>query len=228
MFDNDSEITLVSNFFAKKNNLLFEEASYTLAGIGSNPTTYNNGRIYNIPLLDLNQEIVLVKAFFVDSILSEKIGREEVKFNKEDFPHLSKEVLQEAAKPLARKYLDILIGNPNLALQPACKSRFGCIDCAKGRCLYKSKFGSGYVPLGSFGKDQSLVTGIKHVALSKILPPLQGLFFQGEALGTSPVERCTHCKVRMAKCCICSSETALLTTQEEDKYNILKEHVILD
>ena len=147
MFDNGSEITLVSNFFAKKNNLPFEEASYTLAGIGSNPTTYNNKRIYNIPLLDSNQEIIFVKAFSVDSILSEKIGQEEVVFNKEDFPHLSKEVLQEPSKPLARKYLDILIGNPNLALQPVCESGFSCQDCAKGRCLYRSKFGSGYVPL---------------------------------------------------------------------------------
>ena len=74
MFDNCSEITLVSKFFAKKNNLLFEEASYTLGGIGSNPTTYNNGKIYTIPLLDSNQEIIFVKAFSVDSILSEKIG----------------------------------------------------------------------------------------------------------------------------------------------------------
>ena len=140
MFDNGSEITLVSSIFAKKNHLPYEEASYRLAGIGSSPTTYNNGRIYNIPLLDSNQEIVLVKAFSVDSILSEKIGREAVKFNKEDFPHLSKEVLQEAAKPLTKKHLDILIGNPDLALQPACESRFGCMDCAKGGCLYKSKF----------------------------------------------------------------------------------------
>ena len=228
MFDNSSEITLMSNFLAKKKNLPFEEATYTLAGIGSNPTTYNNGKIYTIPLLDSNREIIFVKAFSVDCISSEKIGREEVVFNKEDFPHLSKEVLQEAAKPLARKYLDILIGNPNRALQPVCLTGFGCQDCAKGRCLYRSKFGSGYVPLGSFGKDQYLITGIKHVALSKISPSLQGLFFQGEALGSSPVERCTHCKVRMAECCICSSETALLTAQEEDKYNILKEHVTLD
>ena len=84
------------------------------------------------------------------------------------------------------------------------------------------------MPLGSFGKDQSLVSAIKHVALNKVLPPLQGLFFPGEALGVSPVERCTHCKVRMAECCICSSETALLTAQEEDKYNILKDHITLD
>ena len=64
----------MSSVFAKKNNLPYEEASYILAGIGSSPTTYNNGRIYNIPLLDSNQEIILVKAFSVDSILSEKIG----------------------------------------------------------------------------------------------------------------------------------------------------------
>ena len=116
MFDNGSEITLVTNVFAKTNNLPFEEASYTLTGIGSSPTMYNDGRIYNISLLDSSQEIIFVKAFSVDSILSEKIEWEEVTFNKEDFPHLSKEVLQEAAKPLARKYLDILIGNPNLTL----------------------------------------------------------------------------------------------------------------
>ena len=164
----------------------------------------------------------------MDSILSEKIGREAVNFNKEDFPHLPKEVLQEAAKPLAKKYLDILIGNPDLALQPACQSGFSCMDCAKGRCLFKSKFGSGYVPLGSFGKDQSLVSAIKHVALNKVSPTHQGLFFQEEALGVSPVERCTHCKVKLAECRICSSETALLTAQEEEEYIILKEHMTMD
>ena len=45
MFDNGSEITLVSSVFAKKNNLPYEEASYTLAEIESSPTKYNNGRI---------------------------------------------------------------------------------------------------------------------------------------------------------------------------------------
>ena len=94
-------------------------------------------------------------------------------FNKEDFPHLSKEVLQEAAKPLSKKYLDMLIGNPNLALQPVCESGFSCQDCAKGRCLYRSKFRSRYIPLESFGKDHYLITVIKHVALSKVSPHLQ-------------------------------------------------------
>ena len=42
------------------------------------------------------------------------------------------------------------------------------------------------------------------------------------------MERCTHYKVRMAKCRICSRETAILTADEEEEYNILKEHVTLN
>ena len=85
MFDNGSEITLVSSIFAKKNNLPFEQATYNLAGIWSNATTYNNGKIFIVPLVDSNGEVILVKAFSVDTNLTEKIGREEVVFNKEDF-----------------------------------------------------------------------------------------------------------------------------------------------
>ena len=72
MFDNGSEITLVSSIFAKKNNLPFEQATYTLAGIGSNATTYNNRKIYTISLVYPNGEIILVKAFSVDTILTEE------------------------------------------------------------------------------------------------------------------------------------------------------------
>merc|ERR1712089_65792 len=105
---------------------------------------YFLGEMRKIFLVKYN--FFFVKAFSMDSILSEKIGQEEVVFNKEDFPHISKEILQEAAKPLARKYLDILIGYPNLALQTVCETGFGCQDCAKGRCLYRSKFGSVETP----------------------------------------------------------------------------------
>ena len=92
MFDDGSEITLVSSIFAKKNNLPFNEATHTLAGIGSNATIYNNGKIYTVPLVDSNGDVILVKAFSVKTILTEKIGWEEVVFNKGDFPHLSKAV----------------------------------------------------------------------------------------------------------------------------------------
>ena len=109
-----------------------------------------------------------------------------------------------------------------------CETGFGCQDCAQGRCLYRSKFGSGFVPLESFGKDKSLVNSVKHITLNKISPPIQGLFFQGEALGVSPVARCTHCKLKLDECRICSSETAILTAAEEEEYNILKEHVMLN
>ena len=48
---------------------------------------------------------------------------------------------------------------------------------------------------------------------------------QGEALGVSPIDRCTDCKLRISQCRICSSETAILTAAEEEEYNVLKEHV---
>merc|ERR1712240_594179 len=178
MFDNSSKVTLVSSIFAKRSCLLYEEASYILAGIGSSPTSYSNGRIYRIPHLDSNKEITYIKAFSVDPILSDKIGREAVKFSKKDFPRIPKETLHEAGKPLVKKNLDILIGNTDLALQPACEIGYGCRDCAMGRCLFRSKFGCGYVPLGSFREDQGLVSAIKYVALNKVSPALQGLFFQ--------------------------------------------------
>ena len=105
LFSSGSEITLVSSFFTKRNNLPFKEATYTLAGVDSKATTYNsgeNGRIYTVPLMDSNGEIVLVKAFLVENILTDKIGREEVKLNPRDFPHLSQETFQDAGKPFQR------------------------------------------------------------------------------------------------------------------------------
>ncbi len=51
------------------------------------------------------------------------------------------------------------------------------------------------------------------------------MFFQGEALGVSPVERCTQCKHCVSECRLCNGDSALLTVQEEEEYNILKGHV---
>ena len=52
--------------------------------------------------MDFNREFVTIKAFSVENILTERIGRDKVKFNPKDFPHLSQEVLQEARKPPPR------------------------------------------------------------------------------------------------------------------------------
>ena len=59
--------------------------------------------------MDSNGGVVTVKAFSVENILTEQIGRDEVKFNQKDFPRISKDDLQEARKPLPRIYLDLLI-----------------------------------------------------------------------------------------------------------------------
>ena len=77
MFDNGSELTLVSSFFANKNNFSYEEASYTISGVGGAESTFDSGskgRIYNIPLQEINGDTVVIRAFAVDSILSGKIG----------------------------------------------------------------------------------------------------------------------------------------------------------
>ena len=130
MFDNGSKVTLVTNHFAEKNKLPFKKAPFTLSAMGSKLTTYNKGKIYSVRLVNPNGDSVLVKAISIDSILVEKVGREEIVLKKKYFPNFSKAVLKEAAKPLPNKYIDILIGNPNLSLQPVCGTGFGCQDCA--------------------------------------------------------------------------------------------------
>ena len=42
------------------------------------------------------------------------------------------------------------------------------------------------------------------------------------------MERWIHCKVRMVECRICSSKIVILTAQEKEEYNILKEYVTLN
>ena len=115
-----------------------EDASYSIAGIGSNSTVCDQGKIYNVPLLDSEGNKIVIKAFGVDHILSEKIGRDRVTFNEDEFPDVSNEVLTKVGKALPKKYLDILMGNSNLGLQPVCNYGFGCQNCSRGRCLYRS------------------------------------------------------------------------------------------
>lgn len=71
-----------------------------------------------------------------------------------------------------------------------------------------------------------MVNSVKHLALNKMPPPIQGLFFQEEALSVSQEEGCTHYRVRMVVRRIYSSEKALLTANKEEKYNILKEQLL--
>ena len=74
---------------------------HTLDKSGNKVTTYNsdnNGEAYRVHLEDSDGGIVLVKAAAVERILEENLGREKVNSNHDDFPHLSKEVLEEPAK----------------------------------------------------------------------------------------------------------------------------------
>ena len=82
IFDNGSYLTIVSSFFTNKNNFSYEKATYTISGVGGAEFTFESGskeKIYYIPLKEINGDTVVIKAFTVDSILSEKIGQEKVK-----------------------------------------------------------------------------------------------------------------------------------------------------
>lgn len=95
MLDNGSELTIVSSFFTKRNNLTYEDTTYTLTVVGGAATSYNAGegdKIYTVPLMSSSGELVTVKVFSVENILIEKITREEIKFNPEKFPHLSQDI----------------------------------------------------------------------------------------------------------------------------------------
>ena len=91
LFDNGSELTLVSKFFAQRNNLPYKEATYTLAGVGGAAKTYHTGkggRIYTVLLMSSSGDQYNVKAFSVEGILAGKVGREQLKLNPKKFPHI--------------------------------------------------------------------------------------------------------------------------------------------
>ena len=129
---------MVSSFFTNKNNFSYEEATYTISGVGGAESTFNfgsKGRIYNIPLQEINGDTVVIKAFAMDSILRGKIGHEKVKLNPEDFPHLTKEELQEVSKPVSKRHLPFLqSGHPNPTLQTGWRPRSG-LPISISRCF---------------------------------------------------------------------------------------------
>ena len=103
MFDNGSELTLVSSYFTKKNNLSYEDTIYTLVGEGGAETFYNTregGKIYTMPLMSSSGEIVSVKALSVNNINTNKVGREQINLNPKEFTHLSQDVLKETVNYL--------------------------------------------------------------------------------------------------------------------------------
>ena len=54
------------------------------------------------------------------------------------------------------------------------------------------------------------------------------MFFQAEALGASPIERCSSCNTALKDCRLCSAKTTLLSAREEEEYTALKDPTELD
>ena len=69
------------------------------------------------------------------------------------------------------------------------------------------------------------VNALQHIALCKVSPALGDMFFQAAALGASPIDRCTSCKLGLKNYRICSTDRALLNAQEEEEYHILKDPI---
>ena len=81
LFDNGSELVLISIIFANKNYL-----PYSISGVGR-ATKYNaatNGRIYTMPLVENNGKVVYIKAFSINNIISNKVGRSNINLNQGD------------------------------------------------------------------------------------------------------------------------------------------------
>ena len=55
----------------------------------------------------------------MDKILNEKVARDKVEFNSNYLSHLLLSLLREAGKALPKKKLDLIVGNPNISLQPS-------------------------------------------------------------------------------------------------------------
>jgi hypothetical protein len=136
----------------------------------------------------------------------------------------------EALQP---RNLDLLIGNEFLNLLPKCNNGKDCEACRANLCCFESKFGHGHVLVGNVTGVSgspgvaSLVTQMVNsiqTAQVKVQPVMDGDFFVGESLGTSPVPRCTDCSKCLEKCRVCSSETAVCSVQELKEYSVLKEN----
>ena len=91
-------------------------------------------------LVKNNGKIFYIKAFSIKNILNNKIGRQNINLYPDDFPRLNQEYLQEAIKPLPKTYLDLLVRNIDLEIQPAYGLGFGYQDYTKVHCISKSQF----------------------------------------------------------------------------------------
>ena len=232
LFDNGSEISLARNEFCQSQGFSYETVNYGLVGVGGNIEEYsssNGGKLWTVPLINTKGEQEVVKAYGVPDILSVPIGQDKFPGGEKIFPNVN----MRAFNALPEKKLDLLVGNSDLGLQPKCAQGIDCPDCAQHRCCYKSKFGLGWVLVGNtqrHGKSSlsHRINTLYRVSLCKVAPNLDSMFFQAEALGVSPVERCSSCKLEIKNCRICSSDRALLSAKEEEEYKILKDNTLFN
>ena len=149
---------------------------------------------------DNNGKTEVIKALGVPEILEEEVGHKSYRELAKMFPGVNPRVFDV----MVDCKLDLLIGNTNLSLQPKCSTGLDCKDCLVDLCCYQRRFGHGHVLISSLKcqpGDHIKQMGIRRIALCKVFPTLEGGLFQSEALGVSPIERCTSCKSHVQSCC---------------------------
>ena len=115
-----------------------------------------------------------------------------------------------------------------LGLQPKCRiGGFNCNDCRNNLCCYQSRFSHGHIHIGDTADKYTLANSaatISQIALCKVSPALEGSFFQGEALGASPIKRCSICKSQISGCRLCTADQALLSAKADEEYKVMGDH----
>ena len=176
-------------------------------------------------LQDNDKKTEVIKALRVSEILEDTVGHGSYKAITNRFPNINPKVFEE----LSERKLDLLVGNPHLGLQPKCGTGSGCKDCLQNLCCYTSRFLYGHVLICSLKNQEGVwankVSSIRRIALCNVL---EGAFFQGEALGVSPIERCTSCKNRDQNFYFCSEDQTPMTAPQEEEYRSLKLHCQFD
>ena len=112
--------------------------SYSILGVGGVVKDYTaglDGWLWTVPLIRNNGTVDSLKCFGVGEVLTGPVGRQQLLEGPKYFPMVPKEVFETVSD----KSVQILVGNPDLSLQPQCPYGFGkCSDCAVNRCCYRS------------------------------------------------------------------------------------------
>ena len=221
-WDNGSNRVLITHQYALDNKLRSQKISFRLDVVGSQGCT-QDGMLYEFIFVENDGTLRKLWGFGVDSIM-EPPDPVDLGPVKHLFPHLPSAVFV----PLARKPVDILVGNNFFQLHP--DGGQGRDSCGDLKAL-QSKYGAGWIiagshPLLNVSASQLSSAGscIVKVNRCSIVPESLPSFWDCDALGVQPPKRCDRCK----GCKNCSDPALIHSRKEEEELEILKQNTWLN